>query len=215
MKINTYILMIFNMFLFVSVLLVSSFFKVSAILGSKNAFFSGITLLGPLVGLWGQSIGSYGLYCIRSLLASKPLTVSLLYHLPGLSGSLYWHANRWLMAVVVPLVCMVIFVMHPVGSQAFGYTLYWFVPVIVYFLEPRSFFFHALATSFIVHAVGSVIWLYTHKMTAGQWWALIPVVFVERIVSAVGMSLLYGGISMVRQGITKKSVGASGSIKLS
>src|SRR2546430_1999084 len=56
-------------------------------------------------------------------------------------------------------------------------------------------FLQALGSAFIAHAVGSVIWLYTVGMTPAAWLGLIPVVFVERMLCAAGMTVAYYGIS--------------------
>ncbi len=46
---------------------------------------------------------------------------------------------------------------------------------------------HALASTFIAHAVGSVIWLYTVPMVASAWLALIPIVACERLLYTAGI----------------------------
>ncbi len=55
----------------------------------------------------------------------------------------------------------------------------------------KNIFLHSLTSTFIAHAVGSVIWLYATPMTPEFWYALIPVVAVERLVIASGMTLAY------------------------
>jgi hypothetical protein len=53
----------------------------------------------------------------------------------------------------------------------------------------KSLFLQSLASTFIAHAVGSVIWVYANPMTPQMWTGLIPVVFVERMVIAAGLVL--------------------------
>ena len=88
------------------------------------------------------------------------------------------------MQILVPVLCMALFGLHPVGSQAFAYTLYWLIPVTLYIMSslvnvlPRfqqftPIFLQALSSTFIAHAVGSVIWLYTVGMTPRDIPALI------------------------------------------
>jgi hypothetical protein len=92
---------------------------------------------------------------------------------------------------------MILFVMHPVGGQAFVYSLYWLIPVALYFIPHRSLFLTGLGSTFIAHAVGSVIWCYTVPMTAGMWMALMPVVFCERLLFALGMVVMHFVLSSI------------------
>ena len=108
----------------------------------------------------------------------------MIRHLPGLFGAFYWSSYSPIIRVCVPALCIVLFISHPVGSQAYAYSFFWFIPLCMYALKTRSLFAEALGSTFVVHAVGSVIWLYTVPMTAAQWWMLIPVVMVERLVFA-------------------------------
>jgi len=86
---------------------------------------------------------------------------------------------------------MILFIAHPVASKAFAYSFYWLIPVVLYVLNYKNTFCKALTATFLAHAVGSIIWLYTVPMTSTQWLALIPVVAVERLVMACGMVVLY------------------------
>jgi len=61
----------------------------------------------------------------------------------------------------------------------------------------QSFFLVALSSSFIAHAVGSVIWLYSLSMPAEKWIALIPIVAVERFIFAAGSFLVHMGLKRI------------------
>jgi len=86
---------------------------------------------------------------------------------------------------------MILFIMHPVAGQAFAYSFYWLIPIALYALGNKSSFCRALSATFLAHAVGSIIWLYTVSMTSAQWLSLIPVVAVERLVMACGMVVVF------------------------
>lgn len=90
----------------------------------------------------------------------------------------------------VPLVAMALFVLHPVGAEAWYYSLYWLVPVVAYFL-PKNLFLRSLGASFMAHAVGSVAFLYTFATVPAYWIALIPVVAMERLVFASGTAVSF------------------------
>jgi len=183
----------------------ATFLKISFVCGSYKVFFSGINLIQPLLSM--PLIGSVFAVVLffKYFIFSKLITLGL----PTLISSLCWAVSlkqqeqntktieflNFLLKAIVPAVCMILFVCHPEGSRAYLYSFYWFIPMGVYFLNRlknyNSYFLTALTTTFVAHAVGSVIWLYVVPMTSVQWLALIPLVAIERLVFACGISLTY------------------------
>jgi hypothetical protein len=174
---------------------VASYAQLSFIVGSKLAFFSASSIAMPLVGLMSGVSTALGALIvtasIKYLFFKGALLSYLVYHIPGLCAAAYWHAPGIALRFVVPLVCMIAFMLHPVGSQAWPYALYWLIPLVVYAVSRKNLFLHALAATFIAHAVGSIIWLYTVPMKAVDWLALIPVVACERLLFAGGIVGVY------------------------
>ena len=172
-----------------------SLVKVDFIWGSLHTFFSASQIVGPLIGFYG------GFSCITVLYIAKDLIKGiflgtgflspLALHIPTFFSAAYWASSSIIFRFLVPLLCIALFVLHPVGSQAAFYTLYWLIPLSIYFIPHRSVFLHALASTFIAHAVGSVIWLYWVPLKPELFWALMPVVLVERLLFASGMTLTY------------------------
>jgi hypothetical protein len=193
------------------------------IVGSVASFFSVKNAVMPLVGAFGGLAVSLVFFSVRlvgSLLSSGSLAslVSgklLAFHVPGLCASLSWSVRSSrlgaaLMQLVLPLACMALFALHPVGSQAVAYSLYWLVPVTLYVVSrfyslEKSVFAQALSSTFIAHAVGSVIWLYAVGMSPAAWLALIPVVFVERLLFAAGMTGAYYAVVAARSWISRRA----------
>lgn len=176
-----------------------SLIKISFLVGSQMVFFSGINVMVPLSGAFGGVIGSGMMFLVRQLLHLmffKTLSLSFLaLCVPGLFASLYWTTQHYAIRLLLPLACMVLFVMHPVGAQAFVYSLYWLIPVVLYFVPRRSLFLHAVGSTFVAHAVGSVIWIYTVPMTAGMFLGLMPIVPLERAIFALGMVVMHNLMS--------------------
>ena len=160
------------------------------------AFFSVISNIST-VGIVSSlcSFGSLYLYNLSTIKIGKILA----YTIPGMCAALCW-ANqsdkssqlnkqkvvRYGVQVFLPLLCMVLFIAHPVGFIAAPYSFYWLIPVGLTFFRP-TIWRDALISSFVAHAVGSVIWIYMIPMSAAQWWGLIPVVLFERCAIAAGM----------------------------
>ena len=189
----------FHMVAAYSLIKLATLFKVSFIVGSSLAFFSGTSIAVPLLGSClsilgiGAAIGvpMMGTWALGGISSLHYLA----YHIPGLfAAASFRYPLHALIHLGIPLLCMVLFVVHPVGSYAFPYALYWLIPLALYLKQSTSLFARALSATFIAHAVGSVIWLYTMPMTAAAWLALIPVVAVERLCFALGMVVVYQAV---------------------
>lgn len=180
-------------------------FKVSCIIGSYTAWFSALPIIMPLSGVWVGLSGSsivFGLsLAIRMLLEGFFMPLHYLaYHIPGLLAAYSLAVPSRLLHVVLPMACMALFVMHPEGSTAWAYAMYWWIPVGISFMRKPSFFAQALRSTFIAHAVGSVIWIYTvSSMTSAYWMALIPLVAFERITFALGMVVVHHAVLHISQ----------------
>lgn len=170
--------------------------KVSFMLGSYMMFFSLSNVVTPLSGAFAGLSGSiftlilklaWALFCTGSM-------VSFAYFanlLPGMFAGFYWASDSLLIRLFVPLLCMALFLVNPAGVSAWWYTLYWLIPVGLHFVSKQTLFSKALGSTFVAHAVGSVIWLYTVPMLTEQWAALMPIVLIERTLFALGMVGVY------------------------
>jgi hypothetical protein len=180
---------------FIGAVHLAKLLKISVIIGSYTAFFSLNNSLVPLTGLLGigaASIISVGKMFLSILLIGGIFPLHhLAFHIPGLFGAYYWASSSIAIRLLVPITCMALFVLHPVGAHAWVYAMYWLIPIGLYFVPEKNLFVRALGSTFIAHAVGSVIWLYTVPMTAATWYALLPIVIIERMVFALGMVILY------------------------
>jgi len=183
--------------LYTGLLSLSSLAKFSFVIGSWHMFFSALNCFGPLAGsFWGLS-GSFMVYGLRTML--RLVTVGLtgaqmLNGVPTLCASLYLGSSHWSIRCILPIICMIVFWLHPVGLAAGVYALYWLIPVVIFYSKSNHLFVNALGSTFVAHGVGSVIWLYTVPMEPATWLALIPIVAVERLLFATGMVIAHGAI---------------------
>jgi hypothetical protein len=186
--------------LFVTVTALSGIFvllnyvKLSAVVGVSSTYFSLASIVFPLSGLLGFSgiaIVTFARLIMAIALYGTPLSATV-YYIPTIFASAYWVLHRRVFPVIVSCVCIILFVVHPVGFNAAIYSFYWFIPVVVAFMPSRFIFTQALSSTFLAHAVGSVIFLYMHPaVPATQWISLIPLVAVERCIFALGMTGVY------------------------
>ena len=181
----------------------SRFVTLNYLIGSKY-LLSGLAIMGPMTGVsTGSFVGLVVLFlrrlCMVVLTGRGGFTL-LGYHIPLLFASAYWLTPGKSIRVFVPLACIVAFLCHPIGQQAPLYTLFWVLPLLAYFFFNTTIIGQAIGSSFVAHAVGSVLWIYSLPTTPAYWYALIPVVIVERCVCIASMVLLY----TLMQYVTKK-----------
>ena len=172
--------------------------------------FSIFYMLVPLIGLFLGTMGIVGVFFFSKILLGFslgliPLTTT---GLPTLAAALVWRLSdsrknnlriklaRFAFGVLIPVTSILLFVFHPSVGYGWWYSLYWLIPVGLYTVQmlgwsKSSVFATAISSTFIAHAVGSLIWCYLIPMSPDQWLALIPVVAVERFVFAVGMTAFY------------------------
>jgi hypothetical protein len=166
--------------------------------------FSWITFILPLIGAFFSLPVSIFLICLlfvsKALLGFGVMTMGLPTMVAALSWSEKMQKNRLIkfaLNALLPVLCIILFVTHPVASKAFAYSFYWFIPVVIYFLKTRTNFGVALSSTFLAHAVGSIIWLYSVPVTYEKWIALIPVVAAERLIMASAMALVFYALNRV------------------
>lgn len=173
-----------------SVLKLSSIFKASFILGSQCVYFGASSFLHPVIGAYAgisATCATFGLIFLVKMVWWHSFSWHLLaYHIPGLLAALAWARPHWILHIVLPIICMGLFIAHPVGFQAALYSSYWLIPMALYIAGRKHVLAQAFSSTFIAHAVGSVIWIYSIEMTSAQWLGLIPVVAVERCAFALG-----------------------------
>lgn len=160
-----------------------------------NAHFTLFDFFGPIVGAFLGSIP--GMITVLAMQLANWAwhgfhtdAASLIRLLPMLFATLYFaRKSKWMM--IVPIAATVAFLAHPEGRLAWTYTLYWLIPIVAYFWHDKFVFARALGTTFTAHAVGGALWIWAFNMKAALWIGLIPVVWKERGLMALGMTLTY------------------------
>jgi len=184
--------------LFSLLVLAADSINFSAILGgAANQSFTLFQFIGPIAGgFLGAAAGALSVLLAEVVsffwLGKEVNLVNLLRLAPMLFAAIYFakYARGKFAGALVSLACMAAFIAHPVGQQAWVYSLYWLIPAIALVL-PEHLFLRSLGSTFTAHSIGSVIWLYAFPSTAVFWLALIPVVAVERLLFASGISISY------------------------
>lgn len=188
---------------YISATLLARLVKLTGMIGQHTISFSLASCGTPLIGLYTSlwtvltSLGVTTLYSWYT--TANPLL--LLLHIPTLGATLYLYLCaqpshkflKTLFGIAVLAFCTTLFLVHPIGFQAKAYTLLWLVPGIMLMTPSNNSFIQSYITTYIAHAIGSVIWLYTiGPVTAEAWLALIPLACLERLLFASGMTILRG-----------------------
>lgn len=163
--------------------------SISQIIGSTQNFTL-FEFLAPIGGMFlGPWLGSVSAFFVRGLnivfFQQQLDWLTVLRFLPAIMAAVYFGLKTKKSAIIFPI-CILLFVIHPIGRQAWLYSVIWLIPFVATFFNKRLIF-KSLGATFTAHAVGSVIFLYTLGLTPEIWLALIPVVFIERGFFTIGI----------------------------
>ena len=189
--------------LFFTLVLVAKNINFSAILGQENQFFTLYQFFAPTAGaLLGPVFGIIAVVFAQLtdfLIVGKEFNLAnLLRFLPMLFAVYYFGSKKSKLSntitIAIPAVCMILFIMHPIGGAAWFFSLYWLIPIFGRILPdkvPGKLFFKSFGATFTAHAIGSTLWLYTFPGTVDMWVGLIPVVAYERFLFGLGIAGSY------------------------
>ncbi len=184
---------------FVGVGLILLTIPFSKLFGADQTF-SLFDFFAPAAGAMLTSIwGAASVILVKALHAlitgQTPDMVTIIRLFPLACAALYFGARRYrIIVALIPLACMTLFIMHPEGRQAWYYSLYWLIPVVAAFAQ-KSLVLKSLGATFTAHAIGGVTFLYALNLPAEVWIALIPIVFIERMMFTGGIALSYVGLN--------------------
>jgi len=103
--------------------------------------------------------------------------------------------------IVIPLICILLFVLNPIGRTVWFYSAFWLIPILISLFKEKldkilrlplfKIYGYSLGAAFVDHAIGSVVFLYLLKIPANFWIEAIPMTIVERLMIAAGIELFY------------------------
>ena len=124
---------------------------------------------------------------------------------PMLFAVLYF-TRKGKLNILVPLIAIVVFLMHPIGREVWYFSLFWTIPIFAYFLRDRFLFARALGATFSAHAVGGAAWIWAFALPVSVWNSLIPVVFAERLLFALGIMASYVLVNNLLYALQQKRI---------
>lgn len=181
---------------------------ISSIVGSKQSF-TPFEFLGPTSGMflgpWAGAISVFFVKLFDVLVKHQTFDVTtVIRFFPMIFAAIYFGiAKSKKIILAIPLLCIVLFMLHPEGRQAWYYSLYWLIPIVCFFKKDRLAL-NALGSTFTAHAVGSIAFIYAFNLSAPVWVSLIPVVFMERMLFCAGIWVFYLAINSILDWLVEK-----------
>lgn len=193
----------------------------SYIWGSQSQSFTMFQFMGPVGGgILGPGIGAAVAVAVD--FAAKIILGKMSWDLVGFirlftvaAAALCFgmvRKEKWA-GTIIPVIGMILFWANPVGAEAWGYALLWLIPIAASFLA-SNLFMRSLASTFQAHIVGSLAFLYFVGLPASAWWALIPLVIVERTLFAAGISITYVSLNSIVDFLMQKLRVPSGIVRI-
>jgi hypothetical protein len=185
--------------LFIGIFLIAAVFasqiNFSAVVGAEGQNFTVFQFFAPTAGAF---LGLFGIIIVllsqlvNVLVASKAIGIlDVLRFFPILFAVYYFSRKKHIaITIAVPILCMALFWLNPVGRAAWPFALFWLIPIIAH-LFSRSLLWKSFGATFTAHAVGSTLWLYTVPMAPATWIGLMPQVLFERSLFAFGIAGSY------------------------
>ena len=189
--------------LFLIIFIILSFIAfqvpVSRIVGSGQDFTL-FEFIAPIGGMFlGPLFGAFSAFVVRGVnvfVTDQTLDfLTIMRFLPMILAAVYFGLKGRKIAIIFP-VCMLLFLIHPIGRQAWLYPMLWIIPLIASYGKKRLIL-NSLGATFTAHAIGSTIFLYAFGLTPQVWLGLIPVVLIERGCFAIGIWASYMVINTV------------------
>lgn len=177
------------------------------IVGSKSSF-NAFDFMAPMTGgFLGSFLGAISVLIVEMInffIKGMVLdTTTFIRFFPMLFAAFYFGTNRKIIGLV-PLVCIVLFLIHPIGRQVFYYPFaFWLIPSILVFFKKRLLF-RSLGATMTAHAVGSTAFLYAFNLPANVWKSLMFIVPFERLTFTVGIAVSYLFINNVLNYLVEK-----------
>ena len=203
----------------------------SRLIGAENQFFTLFQFFGPIAGSFlGPVVGVLSVLIaeVASKIANNAAwdLVTVLRLLPMLFAAWYFGTKSTKIkdfwdtknpkdflvkdktSILIPIAAIILFVAHPVGRQAWFFSLFWTIPIIIKLLPKKygeKVFLRSLGATFTAHAVGGAMWNYIVPMTQAKWIALIPVVIYERLLFAAGIAISFVVINTLLDKLDSKT----------
>ena len=178
-------------------------------LEGSRAAFTLFDLFGPVAGAFLGGLGGVIAVAMTQL-------GNMIFHRPDLAWSIvairfltpmaaaWYFSKKNRFNIIIPVIAIIAFIANPVGGSAWYFASLWLIPIICYFWQDRSLVARALGATFMAHAVGGALWVWTWNTSTAYWTGLMPIVIKERLIFAAGIAISYLVMNNVLAFVAKK-----------
>lgn len=189
--------------IFIMLFVVFAFFaqriNFSGLIGAEGQYFTLFQFFGPITGAFlGSIFGVIAVFAaelIDFFVVGKEATWINIFRLaPMLFAAYYFGSKKKNLNIIVPLIAIGMFILHPVGRQAWVYSLFWTIPIIARLLPSKYAYsvpLRSLGATFTAHGIGSALFIWTIPTVPGMWITLLPITAFERLMFALGIGISY------------------------
>ncbi len=189
--------------IFITLFVVLAFFaqriNFASLIGAEGQYFTLFQFFGPIAGAFLGSI--FGIIAILTaelinffVVGKEATWINIMRLAPMLFAAYYFGSKKRNLNIIFPLIAIGLFILHPVGRQAWFYSLFWTIPIIARLLPKKyalSVPLRSLGATFTAHAVGGALWIWTVPMTKAMYVTLLPITAYERLLFAAGIGISY------------------------
>lgn len=180
--------------------------KLGLLVGSEHASLSLLIATVPTIAYFFPGFLALPITAVAWTATHLAWPFPITLGIPTFFATLSWRASEKegimdkALHIGVPALCMFLFWLTPGGGEGWLYALYWTIPMALCFIS-LGITGRALKSTFLAHAIGSVIWAYLVPLSGSAWIALIPVVAVERFFTASWSIVVVGLLHYVQEGL--------------
>ena len=196
--------------LFTAMVFIGMRINFSPVLGVENQFFTLFQFFGPIAGAFLGPV--YGVITVLGaeladfFIAGEAWSVINLIRLTPMLFASYYFGTKKKHTLLIPVLAGLAYLMHPVGRQAWAYSLFWLIPIAVKVLPEKfdNIIGKSLGATFTAHAVGSAAFVWSIQTTPDLWISLLPIVIVERTLFTAGIAASYYTMNAVLHTLIEK-----------
>lgn len=181
---------------FFAISYIASLFSLTQLSGGRLKFTL-FDLISPVsFSLLGPLAGSINLIATNALSwatsqAGSSINAGIIHLITGVFGAWFFQEEKSKLRLIIPALCIALFLIHPIGRTVWYFPLLWLIPIATSLLPKNPLFTKSLGAVFAAHAIGGVIWLYLFRLPANIWASIFFLVILERISMALGVSASY------------------------
>lgn len=181
----------------------------TSLLGA-NVRFTLYDFLAPTAGIYLATLPGiltvFLIQLVNFLIHPDSLTgIGSLIRLFPVLFAVYYFSQKRSVNLLIPLLSMLIFNLHPIGRSAWQYSLLWLIPVMAHYFR-KNLLLRSLGATFTAHAVGGALWVWAFGLSREMWLALIPQTLMERALMAGGISVSFFALNKAFQYLQAKKI---------